>query len=82
MTIAKGTVVIVPMESMNRSAAFWGEDAKIFRPSRWLGDGHGRGEVPDKAKEIQGYRHLLTFSDGPKMCLGKNFAVAEFKVGC
>jgi hypothetical protein len=33
-----------------------------------------------RAKEIQGYRHILTFSDGPRICLGKSFALAEFKV--
>ena len=30
---------------------------------------------------MQGHRHLLTFSDGPRTCLGKTFAVTEFKVG-
>ena len=80
LTIAKGTLVAVSMESMNRSAAIWGEDAKVFRPSRWLEDAHGQSGIPAQAKEIQGHRHLLTFVDGPKTCLGKNFAVTEFKV--
>ena len=78
LTIAKDTLVTVSTESMNHSAAMWGEDAKIFRPSRWLED--GQPGIPAKAKEIQGHRHLLTFGDGPRACLGKNFAVAEFKV--
>lgn len=78
--IAKGTLVSVSMESVNRSAAFWGTDAKVFRPSRWLEGAQGRNGVPAKAKEIQGHRHLLTFSDGPRMCLGKTFALTEFKV--
>ena len=65
---------------MNRSAAFWGEDAKVFRPSRWLEDADGQNGIPAKAKEIPGHRHLLTFVDGPRTCLGKNFAVTEFKV--
>ena len=77
LTVAKGTLVAISIESMNRSAAIWGEDAKDFQPSRWLED------APAKAKEIQGYRHLLTFVNGPRACLGKNFAVTEFKVrGC
>ena len=83
LTIAKGTLVAVSMESMNRSAAIWGEDAKNFRPSRWLEDAHGQIGIPAKAREIQGHRHLLTFVDGPRTCLGKNFAVTELKVcGC
>ena len=81
LTIAKGTLVAISMQSMNRSATLWGEDAKVFRPSRWLEDSHGQNGIPAKAKEIQGHRHLLTFGDGPKTCLGKNFAVTEFKVG-
>ena len=80
LTIAKGTLIAVSMISMNRSAAIWGEDAKVFRPSRWLEDAHGQSGIPAQAKEIQGHRHLLTFVDGPKTCLGKNFAVTEFKV--
>ncbi|KAF8554668.1 cytochrome P450 [Imleria badia] len=79
ITIAKGTLVAISIESMNRSAAMWGEDAKDFRPSRWLEDAHGQNGIPVKAKEIQGHRHLLTFADGPRTCLGKNFAVTEFK---
>ena len=80
LTIVKGTLVTVSMESVNRSAAIWGEDAKIFRPSRWLEDAHGQNGIPAKAREIQGHRHLLTFMDGSRTCLGKNFAVTEFKV--
>lgn len=80
MCVAKGTLLAIPMASINRSTAIWGEDAKVFRPSRWLEDDHGENGIPAKAKEVQGHRHLLTFSDGPRMCLGKNFAVAEFKV--
>ena len=36
--------------------------------------------VVGKAKEIVGHRHILTFSDGPRTCLGKGFALANFKV--
>lgn len=79
LTIAKGTLVAVSMESMNRSTAIWGEDAKVFRPSRWLEDPRGQNGIPAKAREIQGHRHLLSFADGPRACLGKNFALAEFK---
>lgn len=59
---------------MNRSEAFWGPNAKEFEPERWLVD----SDIP--AKEISGHRHLLTFSDGPRLCLGRGFALAEFKV--
>ena len=36
--------------------------------------------IAGRAAEIQGYRHLLTFASGPRACLGRNFALVEFKV--
>ncbi|KAJ7114932.1 cytochrome P450 [Mycena epipterygia] len=74
--VRKGTMVSLPIECINRSVAFWGPTAKTFDPSRWLdanSDDHFR------AQELKGYRHLLTFADGPRFCLGKGFALAEFK---
>jgi hypothetical protein len=60
--IAKGTTVAVNMPVMNRVRELWGDDAHLFRPERWI-EG-----LPARAQEISGYRHLLTFLDGPKMC--------------
>jgi len=41
----------------------------------------GGGQRNDgRWQEISGYRHLLTFADGPRACLGKGFALAEIKV--
>ena len=77
ITIAKGSTVFVPIRAINRSEELWGPDAKEFKPERWLDDESG---IPPKAKEVQGYHHLLTFTDGPRVCLGRHFAVAEFKV--
>ena len=31
--------------------------------------------IPEKAREIHGYSHLLAFSDGPRTCLGRQFAI-------
>ncbi|SJL01048.1 uncharacterized protein ARMOST_04364 [Armillaria ostoyae] len=72
--VAKGTILIAPIRTLNTSEEFWGPDAKEFKPERWLEDSAPR------AKEIQGHRHLLTFADGPKTCLGKTFALTELKV--
>ncbi|KAK0227136.1 cytochrome P450 [Armillaria nabsnona] len=71
--VAKGTILSAPIRALNRSEEFWGADAKEFKPERWLEDSAPR------AKEIQGHRHLLTFVDGPRTCLGKTFALTEFK---
>jgi cytochrome P450 len=75
ISIAKGTLITIPGGAINRSLAIWGPDAKEFKPDRWLTE----DGISGKAKEVQGHRHLLTFVDGPRTCLGKDFAVAEFK---
>ncbi|KAI6100328.1 cytochrome P450 [Pisolithus sp. B1] len=70
-----GTEIGISVPGMNRSEAIWGPDAKMYRPERWLEpDG-----VTRKAQEVRGYRHLLTFGDGPRACIGKLFAIAEIK---
>ncbi|KAG2038389.1 cytochrome P450 [Suillus americanus] len=75
ISIAKGTFITIPVAAINRSLAIWGPDAKEFKPDRWL----TQDGINGKAKEVQGHRHLLTFVDGPRMCLGKEFAITEFK---
>ncbi|KAF8584899.1 cytochrome P450 [Ramaria rubella] len=74
--VAKGTSVGAPIRLMNRSKALWGENAQEFIPSRWLSS---EKDIPNKAKEIHGWAHILTFIDGPRTCLGRQFAVMEFK---
>ncbi|KAG1885874.1 cytochrome P450 [Suillus fuscotomentosus] len=75
ISIAKGTLITISIGAINRSAAIWGPHAKEFKPDRWLTE----DGISGKAKEVQGHRHLLTFVDGPRACLGKDFAIMEFK---
>ncbi|KAF8890488.1 cytochrome P450 [Infundibulicybe gibba] len=74
--VEKGTLVRVPISHINQAPSLWGEDAAKFLPSRWIGDGLSK----TRATELQGYRHLLTFVDGPRACIGRGFATTEFKV--
>ncbi|KAM6489941.1 Cytochrome P450 [Amanita muscaria] len=73
VTIEKGTMVITPYIYFNTSEELWGPDSKQFKPERWL------SEMTVPAKENHGYRHIYIFSDGPRFCLGKDFAYAELK---
>jgi hypothetical protein len=57
----KGTDVSIQTEVMNCARALWGEDAAVFRPSRWM------EPLPEGAQAMAGYRHLATFLDGPKV---------------
>ncbi|KAJ7464545.1 cytochrome P450 [Mycena latifolia] len=75
IAVPKGSLITVSMRCMNRSEVFWGPNAKEFEPERWL----TLDDDPLRATEIQGHRHLITFIDGPRICLGKSFALAEFK---
>jgi cytochrome P450 len=70
--IPKGTTVFIPIKYFNRCEAIWGPDAKQFVPERWL------NEKTDDSKNAG--NRLYTFLDGPRICLGKAFAMAEFKV--
>ncbi|KAG2341448.1 cytochrome P450 [Suillus weaverae] len=74
--ISKGTVVVIPLAALNCSVSMWGPEATAFKPSRWFeGDEgtHGARET------LHGYRHLMTFGDGARMCLGRLFALTEIK---
>ena len=71
--LPKGTKVIIPVQYFNRCEAIWGPDAMQFVPERWL-----KEKTDDSGNE--GSKHLYTFSDGPRMCIGKVFAIAEMKV--
>ncbi|TBU29119.1 cytochrome P450 [Dichomitus squalens] len=75
VAVTAGQVVIVPISSINTSVAYWGSDAHEFRPERWL----QKDGLPKKAQEVQGHRHLLTFVDGHRACLGRSFALTEVK---
>ncbi|KAI5117516.1 hypothetical protein M0805_009524 [Coniferiporia weirii] len=76
ITIGGGTALVVPIQTINRSEAIWGANAKEFLPERWL---DGEAGLTAKTREVQGYHHLLSFIDGPRTCLGRAFAIAEFK---
>ncbi|KAF8875998.1 cytochrome P450 [Infundibulicybe gibba] len=73
ISIARGTVITIPIRCINKSVAFWGEDAKEFKPSRW------HAAAPPGSRDIHGYKHMLTYGDGPRTCLGKGFSLAITK---
>ena len=76
--VAKGTLIRIPVIAINMSEELWGSDAGKFDPKRWLlNEGRGGGH---RLAEIPGYKHLLTFASGPRLCLGRSFAVTEIKV--
>jgi cytochrome P450 len=55
---------------MHRSTALYGPDAHAFRPERWEG--------PELKNVGSGF---LPFHGGPRVCLGKDFALTEASYG-
>ncbi|XP_051134163.1 cytochrome P450 94C1-like [Andrographis paniculata] len=70
--VARGTRVTYHPYAMGRMESVWGKDCGEFRPERWLtaADGVFRQESPYK---------FAVFQAGPRVCLGRDMAVAEMK---
>jgi cytochrome P450 len=72
--IPKGTTVILSPQAINLSPELWGEDAGEFNPDRWMGPGRANNGGAESNYS------MLTFLHGPRSCIGKDFAKAEFAV--
>ncbi|KAH6914090.1 cytochrome-450 hydroxylase [Coprinopsis sp. MPI-PUGE-AT-0042] len=71
--ISKGSFVHVAVEGFNLDKEFWGPDAWEFNPDRW-------DDQPESAKQLPGlYNNTLTFSAGPRSCIGMRFSMIEIK---
>ncbi|KAF9465678.1 cytochrome P450 [Collybia nuda] len=69
------TIHMPTRDGVNTSPRLWGPTAKQFIPERWLD-----GPLPEDALNIRIPGHVLSFGDGPKICVGRFFALAEFKI--
>jgi cytochrome P450 len=70
--IPAGTSIIICPWAINTSNALWGSDAKEFVPERWMGQGKANTGGAESNYAI------TTFLHGPRSCIGKDFAKAEF----
>ncbi|TFK53023.1 cytochrome P450 [Heliocybe sulcata] len=74
--VEAGQSVMIPVrDGINSDEGIWGSDAREFRPERWLDN-----DIPEAVASIQAQGHTLTFGHGPKVCLGRTFAIAEIKM--
>ncbi|KAG8689224.1 cytochrome P450-dit2 [Ceratobasidium sp. 423] len=77
INVRKGTKVYVGIRQANRCKETWGDDADEFKPERWL------GELPKSvtdAKTPGVYSSMMTFSGGPRSCIGFKFSILELKI--
>lgn len=82
-SIPKHTLLMISPWIVDRDTMHWGPDASEFRPTRWL---------DRRADDVSGSLHLnarggsigknsfLTFSYGPRNCIGQVFAGAELAI--
>lgn len=66
--IPKGTSISISPWALHRSSKLWGNDAKEFRPERWL------DVAPTVPREICSF---ISFGAGSRKCIGQEFAKAE-----
>ncbi|KAK7060613.1 hypothetical protein VNI00_001379 [Paramarasmius palmivorus] len=77
VAIEPHTDIIIPIIGYNRNKDVWGPDAEEWLPERWLKP--PRKSVLD-AKLPAVYSSMLTFTMGPRACLGYKFAEMEMKL--
>ncbi|KZV63587.1 cytochrome P450 [Peniophora sp. CONT] len=75
--VPEGTTIILDLAGANTDEDLWGEDAKTWRPERWL-DGVPSNVIDGHIPSI--YSHLMNFSAGPKSCVGWRFALVLIKI--
>ncbi|CAE6446225.1 unnamed protein product [Rhizoctonia solani] len=74
IAIKAGQTIIIPITAMNHLKSVWGDDAEELDPERWFS--------PARLKHVDrkfGWNGMLTFSDGPRHCIGYRMAVLIFK---
>jgi cytochrome P450 len=70
--VPQGTTVVICPWAVNTSVHLWGADARDFKPERWLAAGRANTGGAESNYAV------TTFLHGPRSCIGKQFAMAEF----
>ncbi|OJT13786.1 Phylloquinone omega-hydroxylase CYP4F2 [Trametes pubescens] len=72
IVVSAGCPIIIPILTLHRSKAIWGEDAYEFKPERWQ-------DPPAAISSLPGvWGHLMTFGGGPRACIGYRFSLVEY----
>lgn len=78
--VPANTRFIISTWATNLDSNLWGDDADTFRPERWLA--LGEDDAADRKAVASGGAvsnfAMLSFSHGPRSCIGSSFARAEF----
>lgn len=71
VVVPKGVCIWTLIPMLHRDAEIWGGDANEFKPERFVNG------IAKACKYPQAY---LPFGAGPRLCLGKNFALVQLKI--
>lgn len=71
LKIPKGTVLSIPIAKIHRDRDVWGPDADEFNPARFKNGVSRAASYPNA---------LLSFSQGPRGCIGQTFAMLESQI--
>lgn len=71
--IANPCTVFISNPGLAHSRSIWGDDADMFRPSRWLTNDGANAEIITPARGT-----FLPWSGGPRVCPGQKMAQVEF----
>ncbi|XP_047986328.1 cytochrome P450 4d2-like isoform X2 [Leguminivora glycinivorella] len=66
LTLVKGVGIVINIWAMHRNPRYWGQDADMFRPERFLG-------------ALQHPAQFMPFSYGLRNCLGYQYAMMSIK---
>ena len=72
-------IMILSIWSMHRHPALWAQP-EAFEPERWLVNGDTTEACPNTARQLRTFAAFLPFGAGPRMCIGRGFALVEIKL--
>ncbi|KAJ1565367.1 hypothetical protein HK096_003186 [Nowakowskiella sp. JEL0078] len=72
--VKKGTTILIQFNSLHRNKKYWGEDADVFTPERWLVKNSVDSDV---YIPIPG--SYMPFCEGQHNCIGQKIALVEIK---
>ena len=73
--VKKGQIILIGIYTFNYSKEIFGEDAREYRPDRWLEE-----DLESRVKGFSVWAPVLSFLGGPRGCIGYRFALLEVKV--